>query len=378
MANQLKKIKLDELSLVDRGANQHATVAIFKRAEIKIPELENFAKSYSTYNPPQNATDFKTILAENCKEMQLWKIRDQLYPLFDALNASIASITTDQTLSDGDRLNKIDQSTNDFLSSVKAVLPQAEAEINEIFKFVNAEIGNKRDEANMADIEKAVAEAVEKATKELNEKLEKAAVELAKAQTEAARSDEEKALVAKMSPDDKAAWDKLSAEDKKKKTDVAKAADEVISVSGEEIKKSEVGPAQFAVFKRLAEAEVKISKAEEATAVARFEKRAADEFSALPGTDLEKAQVLKRLADMPKEVAASFEAIMKVAQEASKGAFEVRGVRKGAGDETAEEKIAKKADEIVKRDGISKSVAIAKAWNENPDLYAEYEAEQTA
>ena len=33
MATKLKNLVLDELSFVDKGANRHATVTIFKRAE---------------------------------------------------------------------------------------------------------------------------------------------------------------------------------------------------------------------------------------------------------------------------------------------------------------------------------------------------------
>jgi len=233
-------------------------------------------------------------------------------------------------------------------------------------------------ETNMAVVAKTVEELsadIEKMTETVNELTKKLAdAEVAKAEVEllAKMSDEEKTYFAKMDDKAKADWAKASEKDKKKTMDDLKKNDETIVVGAETISKSVVGAAQFEVFKRLADAEARIAKAEQAAEIATLEKRAAEEFANLPGTDSEKALLLKALSTVDKSVAEYAESVFKAANEANSFAFQTVGVKKALDENDPETKLEKRAEEIRKADTrLTKEQALVKAYEENPELVAE-------
>ena len=223
-------------------------------------------------------------------------------------------------------------------------------------------------------------EALNKSLEDANASIKKMEGELAKAKVDASRSDDEKSFVAKMSDEDKEAFDAMSDKDKKKKMGDVKKDDETLVIKGTEIRKSEVGAAEFAIFKSLSEdaekSATEITKARKETAFVKFEKRAADEMANLPGKDVEKANLLEAVfeAEFGTEVMATLDAIFKSANDTNEGAFKTIGKFVGEVDSDTKSKIDKATDEIMKRDSIDKIAAIAKAWSENPKLYAEMEA----
>lgn len=367
----MKEFVMTEISTVDRPAQKPAKMTIMKR-DIS-DESKTIAKSlvakYDVANRPQ---DFKTSLMEHAKMKAYYEAYDDLYCLIDPLKDTLAAILSDPALSEVGKEEKLGLAVNDFLAAVKIKIPDIAEDIAEVFEEMAGSSGEVNpDEGD--PMSETVTKAVEAATKELNEKLEKALADLEVAKAEAALSDDEKAFVAKMDAKEKADFAALSPEEKKKKMEAVKKNDEVVVLDGTEIRKSE-NASYFAIAKRLVDEQARVAKAEEITELARLEKRAADEFNALPGTDAEKALVLKRLAEMPKAEAATLEAIMKAAQENNKGAFETRGIKKGVSSDV-EVIIEEKATAIMKRDSVSKAIAIGKAWEENPDLYAQYEAQ---
>lgn len=340
----LTKLKLSELSLVDKGANQFASITISKRF-VENPVAVEIKKYYSEYEVPKEAMDFKAVLDENTKHKKLYAARDELYPLFNALNASITSIATDTKISDTDRTSKIDESVSNFLSAVKGVLPEVDDELQKMFEEINAGTStgsNPTVEDTMAtEIEKKLAE-VEKALTEKTEALAKA---------------------------EKTMADLKAEEEKKAKEDELKKSDETVEIAGQTIRKSAVGAETFAVMKSQAEeikkANERISKAEEAAEMAKLEKRASEEFAFIPGTDAEKASLLKFLGS-DAEKGKAVEALLKSLNDKNEPNFKSVGVNKTADSAVAQEaKIA----EIQKRDNISKSAAMEKAVSEAPELF---------
>lgn len=343
----LEKLRLSELSLVNRGANQHATVTIMKRADDSIVEL--ISKYY--YENPE-VKDFKTILENNKKQNKIWEAREELYPIINALSDSICSIATNTNYSNQDRQSRIQQTVNDFMDAVRETLPEIEEELQKLFDdlYKAGSSGTLNpDGDNMSDLEKKIAE-IEKALAEKTSELEKAYKDIA----------EMKAL-----------------EEKKKKEAELKKNDETVEVSGHIISKSVVGADTFAVFKAQAEAiakaEERITKAEEAAELAILEKRAADEFSHLPGTSSDHAKILKSLKAMPDDVAKSIEAIMKIAEDTNAKAFKPVGVSKAKSEAlSAEERLEKAAEEIRKSEpNLTKEQALVKAYEVNPELVKE-------
>lgn len=341
----LEKLRLSELSLVNAGANQHAAVTIMKRADFNTELHEQIVKYY---DGSQGAKDFKILLSDNKKQNKLWEAREELYPLFNALQDSISSTFTDVNLSEQDRQTKIAQSVSDFLIAVREVSPEIEEDLMKTLAGSSGVINP--DEVTMSeDVTKKLAE-IEKALAEKTAELEKAYKDMA----------EMKAM-----------------EEKKKKEMEMKKNDETVEVSGQLISKSAVGAETFAVFKAQAEAiakaEERIAKAEEAAELALLEKRAAEEFSHLPGSAADHAKVLKAMKAMPEEVAKSVEAIMKVAEESNAKAFETVGVSKASAEvRSAEEKLEKAAEEIRKSaPTMTPEQAIVKAYELHPELVKE-------
>lgn len=338
MANNLTKLKINEVSFCKRGMNQHARISLYKSADTLPVQLKKY---YGEIANQTVSRDFKEILAVNEKNQKLWTARDKLYPLFDALNSSVSSIVTDTSLSDSGRSSKIDQSVNDFLEAVKSELPEIETELTKFFTDLNAgstgtqtPVDGEVNKMTEAEMKKAVDEAVAKAAE-----LE---AELAKA-----KKDMEDL--------------KAAAEEEKKKKEMAKS-DETVVISGQTLAKSAVGEATFAILKAQEE---RLAKAEEAAELAKFEKKASDEFKHIPGTDLEKAALLKSISK-DAENGPKIEALLKSLEAHNAKAFETVGVSKGSdAAQTQEAKVA----EIVKRDNVSKARAMEIAVAEAPELF---------
>lgn len=271
----LEKLRLSELSLVDKGANQHAHVTIFKRDSGSSPD--NNAEVLGDNNPVEKG------------EFQL----------------------TD--------------------------------------KNVNVE-------------------EVVKSLEDVTKKLEEAEAKLAKAEAIAKMSDGEKAYMDKMDEKDRAAFMEMDEEKRKKKMDDMKKNDETIVVDGETVSKSAVGAAQFAIFKRLADAEAAIAKANADAEMSRLEKRAAEELKHLPGTDVEKALMLKSIDAMPEGARDVLKAALAKADEKSASDFTTLG--KSAGSGKGDTDLEKAVADIRKADpSITEAKAIVKALEANPALY---------
>lgn len=345
MPNDLSKLKINEVSFCKRGMNQHARISLFK-AKPEASAVHTSIAKYYTEAAVGGAKDFKIILEDNQKRKKLWAASEELYPLFNALSDSVSSIVADASLDDSVRNARIDASVADFLSSVKSVLPEVEEELQKFFEDLTAGSSGdiKPDGAKMSEeeVKKAIAEAVEKATKE-------SAAELAKAK--------------------KDLEDFKAEEDKKKKKEEMQKNDETVVVAGQTIAKSAVGDASFAIFKaqaeQIAKAEERIAKAEEAAELARLEKRAADEFAHLPGTEAEKASLLKFLGS-DAEKGKAVEAMLKALDAKNAEAFKTVGVTKSA---EGSEAVDAKVNEIAKRDNISVAKAMEKAVTEAPELF---------
>lgn len=223
------------------------------------------------------------------------------------------------------------------------------------------------------EIEKKVSEAVTaketELTKAFDEKLDEA-VKLAFETMFAFDGDELELFKAK-SKEDQDELMKLTPEERKKKLKDEKATDEVVKFEGKEIAKSAVGDATFALYKRLEAMDVEVAKAKEAEEFAKLEKRASEEFANLPGTDVEKASILKAVNSLDAEVKKNLEAILKAANEGQKEAFVKKGSDKAIDlDDIAVKKAAldSKVSEIMKARDVTKTKAFEIVAVENPEL----------
>lgn len=300
--------------------------------------------------------------AQTYAEAQRQQVSNELWPLYCALQDSISSIVADTSLDDTARMSAIQRSVDEFLTTVKDKLPDAETELEKLFAdsalcgaVVAGRAGDpvSKKETSMPDETKKVAD------------LEKAVVDLTKraetAEAVAKMSDAEKAHYEKLADADKAAFLAKSADERKAIIAKASEADPVIykSANGTEYRKSD-DPRLVDMAKRTDEAE-KIAKAErEARETAEFAKRAETEAAHLPGETSAKAAVLKHMASAPEEVRKAFDAIVKAADKSMAGAFEKRGVSGGnvAGDDPLV-----KLETLAKAHAEKNNMAFAKAYD---------------
>jgi hypothetical protein len=331
-------LKLGELSSVDRPAQAGALATIMKRddgtpppAPVRKTGASLLAMSVAKYiDSDAGAHTFDEVLQANVFDEKIW-------PMTSALSQSIRSIMADKNLKPADKETKVTDSVDEFLTAVREISPSAEKRL--------AELISKKD-----DTMKTVAELIAEnpALKAHIEGIEgerntaKTALETEKA----AHVETAKALTA--------------------------ASDEVIKVDGQDVRKSAVGDASFAVFKSL----------DNRATMATLEKRAGDEFGALVGTATEKALVLKHAATMDEATRKAFDAILTSAQAMAAKGFDRLG---GAGGLDPTSDVAKaqgdfkgKVTEIAKRDGVSEFKAMQKARTEFPDEFAAAYPDQAA
>lgn len=160
------------------------------------------------------------------------------------------------------------------------------------------------------------------------------------------------------------------------------SGDEVLSVAGVSLRKSEVGAGVFAVLKaqeeRIAKGEEAITKANEVNATIGFTKAASDDYGHLAGSIPEKVSVLRHMSKADEPTRKAFDALMKAAEATSKLAFTRMG--HGAGfnkaDGDPEAQLDAMANERMEKSrGGSNPLTFEKAYDavikEHPELYAQ-------
>lgn len=206
--------------------------------------------------------------------------------------------------------------------------------------------------------------------------------DLDKAKKKSAMSDDEKEFMDSMDEEDGEKAKKFLAMSKSERADLMKKAgegDETVVVDGETISKRKVGDSQFKLYKRMADQESRIAKAEDEAAMAGFQKRADDELSNLPGESIAKAKMLKAIAGMGEEDRKTLDAILKAADATAAAGFTRQGaggkdLTKAQGD--ALSKWNSVVSEIAKRDSLPRTKAMQKAQAEHPEEFKAYQAIQ--
>lgn len=170
----------------------------------------------------------------------------------------------------------------------------------------------------------------------------------------------------------------LSVEARDKLITEKRTNDEVVTIDGEEIRKSAVGAAQFAIFKRQAERIAALEKSNQ-DAIAKAEtaeltKRAEDEFPHLPGSVDEKVSVLRAIGKADKPTQEAFKKMVVAGEKAIVSAFDKVGHR--GGDQTVEKgAFEKRVAEVLARDKGSRTEAMEKARKEFPAEFAAYQGQ---
>lgn len=369
MPTRITDLTLGEISEVDRPAQKDALAAIIKAEDGA--RAVSIAKRY--LDPMDGAVSFAEAFEVEAKRRAYWQAQEKVQPVIGALHTAICSIAGDASLSVETKQERASASALDFLQTLRVLLPEAHGELMEAVEKASNSAGDLvRDGGSMSDNTEQVA-TLEKKLADMQASLDAEIAKREDAEAVAKMSDEEKAYMSRLDDEKAAAFRKLSADERAKAMKVAKAADETVVIDGETVAKSAVGDQTFAILKAQAarmEAIEKQAKADrDAAELATLEKRASTEFSALPGTPAELAQVLKAVNTLDGDIAKRVESILKAANATAQEAFVTKGHKAGSSID-ADSPLEKAAAELRKADpNLTEAQAVAKALDANPSLY---------
>ena len=381
MPTELSDLDLDEVALVDAGANDKANIMLFKRGAFKTEYGRQFPMGDYAYVPDP-------------KKPSTWKLRLTADP-GAGVNARIVGAAVAAVGPTGFRGRKA-QIPNKDLPKVKAKIlaawkklhPDAKelpasltkmkaAEEQAIFKlYILGEKGGT--DMTPEELEKRFGE-LEGETKTLkadNETLTKRA-DAAEADLKKA-NDDATALKAKLvkgeNPFAKPSEDDEDEEEEKKK-------------KKEDMKKRNALPAsvrkqlddQDAELKKQADINKtqgeEIAKMVEANERSTFVSKAEATYGNLPVSPEEMGEALRGISKAAPGSLEVIEKALAAGDTAIKKAFNEVGGGSGEGG-TAYEELVKVAGDIKKRDNVTKEQAFVKAKNENPELWAQHRKEK--
>lgn len=327
----LHKLKLTEVSAVDRPCQEGARMVIMKRA-----------------TPAGGDTGDNTRTKENPMPGDMEKVAAELEGQVSDLEAKLEKLMT-----------QLESSEDPELAKAAEPLIQALEKANELNEKLQKDLETAKAEKDKVQKEAAVAKAL------------------------AEMSEEERSYYKNFKTDkEKEEFLELDPEKRKEKLKAEKALDESVVIEGETISKRAVGEAAFTIFKkqaaRIEKQEQALKKEREDREMSDLRKRADDDYSHVPGSTDERAAMLKALTTLDEPVRKSFEAVLQQSEKLAKSGFERVGSR---GGKPADESMEKKAQDFesklnkIRADfpKLSKQDSLKKARQENPDLFKAYQ-----
>lgn len=392
----MREFEIDEISAVDRPAQQGAKMAIMKR-DASEEEYPEFAKRW--IDPADGAVSVSYVLQQNMEEKKYYEMMERFGPAISAVETSLRSILGDKNLEAAEKLSQTRNAVEEFMAVIRGKVSDGDAAkvAKALGLDVEAEGGSDmstKDEATVEALTAKVADltkqleaakatdagkAAELQTKldEANKSIEDMKAELATAKAEAALSAEEKSFADTLKGDDRKGFLAMSTDDRKKKMNKAASEDETLTIAGHTVKKSEVGATQFSIFKNqaeaLAKAEEAAAKAEDARVTTEVTKRVEDNLNELPGKVEEKVVALKAISKLDKAAQDTLNAMLEAGNKAMKAAFDTVGSKRERTEKTGAD-FEKRINEIAKRDNIGRVEATQKARREYPEEFAAYQS----
>lgn len=258
-----------------------------------------------------------------------------------------------------------------------AAIEAMEKQVDELTEQLQAALAKVEEGSN------AETKALNKQLETLTADLEKTKKENAELLLKASMTADEKEHCSGMDDPEKTAFMGKSPEDRKAAMKKHADDDEIVKVEGQEIRKSVVGDAQFAIFKsqdaRIRKQEEDIAKERDAREQVVFEKQADDLYSHVPGDAKERASMLRAIAKMDEPLRKAFEAVFTQSEALAKAAFDTVGTGHGTDDLNKRRKkdgitdFEKRVDEIAKTMKLGRADAMAKARKDFPDDFKKYQ-----
>ncbi len=381
MVTKLKNLKIKKVDFVDEGANPDAYIKLFKSKEGKdfiLPEANseknhnilNKLISFLTKSAGMKQEEIDSTIEEISKEasssfhekyneIKNRKIMDEMWEVCSALQSSLYSILNEEEL---DEIS-VQEAMNESLEEFHTVVMES---IKQWSRGREAGIEEKQEEVTETDLE-----IIKHARDRLDRAISKSYKEVEGSQIakENLKGEEMKIDKSKLTPAELAF---LNSIEKRCGTE------EINSVLQTE--KTKI-PAATDIYKGLhpiikAELE-ELKKFKEAAENSELQK-IAKKYAIIGKTEEELVPVLKSLKTMGGTIYQDMIAVLDQAVDAveKSGVFSEIGKSGHGGDSSAEAKIHSIAKNYMEKDPmLSYNAAVAKAWEENPDIIGEYEEE---
>lgn len=426
MPAKLRRLTLDEVSMVDRGANPHAHIKLFKRDRVEgreyssdqrqqgtkegwamsdgsypIKDKEDLGNAIKAYGRAKNKSKVKSWIMRRAKALDAldmipdeWKNKRAV--LDEAILATVdkaygeAGAKTFQELIDEAEERRRQYEVSDFLwplfcalqESIQSIIADSDLSSTDRLSMIKESVQGfyTKVENEVPDVEAEIEKLLRCFT--ASAEILDAGIAGGTKETEdmdlQKQIDELKTTVAKLTADVTA----LTTENASLKTengDLKKRAtaletDEVIKVGSVEIKKSVVGEATFTAMKAQQE---QITKQADDLALVDFTKKATAEVGNLPGTDEEKGKVYKAISGIADEaVRKSVTEMLKAGSAAIAEVTKSKG--KSGGDPANDtDDPDEKLEALAKKYASENKVSFAKAYeavlesDEGRRIYAE-------
>lgn len=413
---KMKRFRLDEISAVDKPAQEGALATLMKRkrerlgvakadsalvTQIVDHYLANGSDGFAAYSHASIAKQMDAAKAEPC------------WPYFEALQTSLQSIVRDDSLSDNDRVRLMKSSASDFVEAAQKELPGFESYLRKGLNEGSMNLTQLRKQ--MADLSRKVDSLVPKLDAVVKQRTRKADEEMPDEGDEEAAAERLRNLLG--TSKNTGEYDDFMAEkaeeeeffedeetEKGEDPEMCKPTSEgeeeepisagsptpiggkradkrlvigadSIMVGSRTITKSAIGADLFAVLKaQQDEVEILRKRADnerERREIVEFTKTAENNLAHLPGTSMQKAKILKSLGSSLSEEERRVLSKMLIAGDAAmSSAFSKVGHR---GDKAAGGDFNKRVSEIRARDNCSRTEALQKARKEHPEDFAAYQ-----
>lgn len=414
----MRSFKLDEISAVDKPAQEGALAVLMKRkTEPTLADriVDSYLKSHAFAEPAHQRVS-KGMTTEKAEGS--WKA-------FAALETSLHSILGDNSLTDQDKLSMMKASTTEFLDFTKGTVPDIEDRLGKALGStsggdMNLRAIKKQMEQLGAQLDALSEEKANKATKRVRLSKEGEAGEDAAADRlrnllgtkeanaemgyeeempmEAEKADDEMEFFAEgeeeaeKSDSDEIDEGKVTTEGEeeepiaagaptpiggKRATKRVRLENDTIVVEGVTVTKARVGAGLFSVLKqqqeRITQVEQIAKRERDRREQMEFAKLADEELAHLPGTTEQKASLLKTLSrGLNDEQQQLMSKILRAGDRGLASAFNTVG--EGAVHKrSAATSFNKCVAEIKKRDNCSFQEASRKARAEHPEEFANYQ-----
>lgn len=354
---KLKKLEVNSVDLVPAGANPDAHINLFKSKEER-PAWDRFVGLVKK-SLGMDEADIEAVVQEHYNPVNKQRIDNEIWDYTSALRDSFSSIMKDAELDSEGRSEMLQKSMDEFTTAMEAVIPLWSTGQEALQKSLDDEAIElyKRMEIESLEERLAVLKAEEEVDFEEPEEDDEEPEDEPDAKEEIDDMKIDKSL---LSAEEEKMFDAL----------IAKAAVDGVAKSVEEPVVEE--PAEL---KKMHD---KVQELEKALAMKEMEDVA--KSYAILGKDTE--ELAKSLFDMKQagpEVYANYVGALDIAksERENSGMFtEIGKSRTESDGSTVQAKINAAAAEIMKADPEMNAVAaLAKAWEQNPELVKEYEEE---